>query len=85
MARSNRYPAPVRNAILRALYDNGPSTSKQVKTSTAYLIHLEREGLVTRRAQVRTGQRGRPAILWAASDKARKRTKRQVEKEVVAA
>jgi predicted ArsR family transcriptional regulator len=54
----------------------GPKTAKQADISIVTMRKLEAEGLVKRVDKVMTGQRGRPAIIFRITDKARKRVRR---------
>lgn len=63
--------------ILTALFDAGePQTAKALEVSPVYMGRLREQGLINERDLVRTGRRGRPAIVWGLTDKGRKRVRR---------
>lgn len=71
--------------ILIDLLD-GAKTSAELETATPYLIWLANEkDLVTKRENVVTNKRGRPAVRWGLTDKGRKRARRAVARQSVAA
>lgn len=62
--------------LTRMFEANRPVTATDIDTNGVYMGRLEDQGLIRRKDVVRTGNKGRPAILWVLSDKGRKRVKR---------
>ena len=77
---SKRTVAHHLDTTLAPLFD-GPNTAKATGISPVDLLRLEAQGLVVRRNIVKTGQRGRPAIVWALSKTARDKMRRQRAKQ----
>lgn len=57
-----------------------PVTADVAESNAIYMARLEAQGLVTRVGTVQTGERGRPAVLFAPTEKGRKRAKRAAAK-----
>ena len=62
--------------ILVKLTEAGQSTAADLGISPVEAHGLAKEGLIRPVAKVETGQRGRPALVYKATDKAQKRVKR---------
>lgn len=76
--RNRTYVAPRRNEVLHAIYERNQATAKEAGSSPAYMLVLEQQKLVRRVKEEHTGRVGRPPIVWALTDKARKRVKRAI-------
>lgn len=61
---------------LAQIFERAPVTAAEVGINSVEAIRLEQAGLIKRAGVVHTGHRGRPAIKWRLTDKARKRVKR---------
>lgn len=69
------------NTTLRAIREQGPCTRQEAGIETSVeALRLESEGLLRRVSVRRTGQRGRPAVVWGLTDKAHKRVKRAMSR-----
>lgn len=80
--RNRVYVAPLRNPALVAILsaDDGRATSKDIGITPAYALILEAQGLI-RRVVVKPGEPrkpGRPPVVWALTDKGRKRARRAI-------
>lgn len=53
-----------------------PATAVQADSNAIYMARLEAQGLVTRVGTVQTGERGRPAVLFAPTKLGRDRARR---------
>lgn len=53
-----------------------PATADQAESNAIYMARLEAQGLVIRVDKVRTGKRGRPAVLFAPTKLGRDRARR---------
>lgn len=53
-----------------------PATAAQADSNAIYMARLEAQGLVTRVGTVQTGERGRPAVLFAPTKLGRDRARR---------
>lgn len=63
------------NNVLLSLLD-GPNTAKAIDASPVNMARYEGAGLVTRRGVEKTGERGRPPVIWALTKNARARARR---------
>ena len=75
-------PAPVQDAVLNTLFDNGPSTRQDINAFNQTLNQMESAGLIVKRGVQKHGDedkpgRGRPLTVWALTKKSRDRIKRQ--------
>ncbi len=62
--------------VLVALRAAGRATAKQVNSNAIYLARLEKDGLVKVAGKVESGQRGRPAHIYAVTKKGGDRARR---------
>lgn len=73
---SNEYESKACERVLPKLARKRGQTARQLRVPSVTMTLLERAGHVRRLAEKRDGKPGRPAILWAATDKGRKRGQR---------
>lgn len=66
----------VRNSLAKLLNLGRAATNTEIDTNSVEILRLEAIGLVRRVGTVQTGRRGRPAVQWRLTDKARKRVRR---------
>jgi predicted ArsR family transcriptional regulator len=64
--------------FLVKLLKKGQATASQIGSSPVDIRTIEAEGLVRRVDVVRTGRRGRPAVVYRLTDNGRKRARRAV-------
>lgn len=62
--------------VLVAVKEQGRTTAKQINVNAVYLLRLQDQELVRVVGKVHTGGRGRPAHIFACTDKGRKRAQR---------
>lgn len=62
--------------LVRLVESGAPATAADLNTTSIYMGRLAKDGLVKVADQVRSGQRGRPAHIYRATDKGRKRARR---------
>lgn len=68
------------NIMVDLLNAGQPSTAKDLGTNSIYMGRLAAQELVKVKDQVNSGQRGRPAHIYALTAKGRARAKRAAEK-----
>jgi predicted ArsR family transcriptional regulator len=71
---------PTLLALLVKLFEAKKASAKDLDTNAVYMGRLEKEGLVKVVGKVETGKRGRPAHIYAVTDKGRGRAKRAADK-----
>jgi predicted ArsR family transcriptional regulator len=73
---SSDYEKQACERVLPKLVRKRGQTARQLRVPSVTMTLLERAGHVCRVEERRNGKPGRPAILWAATDKGRKRGQR---------
>jgi predicted ArsR family transcriptional regulator len=68
------------NVIVAVKQAGKPVTAAEVNTTSIVMGRLQKQGLVKVSAQVRSGQRGRPAHIYTLTDKGRGRAVRAIKR-----
>lgn len=71
---------PTLLALAVALRKAGRATAAELQSNAIYMARLQDEGLVKVAGKVQSGRRGRPAHIYALTDKGRKRADRAIAK-----